>query len=92
MEELKMTVKLTNEKLFVKGEMSDVFEVVVGKIRKDMFLEITIEPNNYSEELAVESESFTVDMLNESIVDVLKEEGYTVIEESQIERIQSQEF
>lgn len=87
-----MTVKLTNEKLFVKGEMSDVFEVVVGKIRKDMFLEITIEPNNYSEELAVESESFTVDMLNESIVDVLKEEGYTVIEESQIERIQSQEF
>lgn len=85
-------VKLTNGKLFVKGEMSDVFEVVTKDVRIDMFINIELIPNEYTKENGVQEESFSVDLLNETITDVLKENGYTIIESNQIEWIQNQDF
>ena len=87
-----MTTKLTNGKLFVKGEMTDVYEVLTKETRGDMFLNVKLIPNAYTRDNGVEEENLTVDVLNETLVDVLKENGYRVIEESQIEEIQNQDF
>lgn len=85
-------VKLTNGKLFVKGEMTDVFEVVTKDVRNDMFINIELIPNDYTKENGVQEENLTVDLLNETISDVLKENGYTVIQPDQIEWIQNQDY
>lgn len=87
-----MTVKLTNGKIFVKGEMTDVFELNLKGIRSDMFLDIELIPNEYTKINGIEEECLTVDLLNETIPQTLEENGYTIIKEDQIDWIQNQDF
>lgn len=85
-------LKLTNGKLYVKGEMTDVFEVKVKDVRDDMFLNIELVPNEYTRENGVEEETLSVDLLNETISNVLKENGYMTINNSDIKHIQNQDW
>lgn len=85
-------VKLTNGKLYVKGEMTDVFEVKVKEAGSDMFLHIELVPNDYTRENGVEEDTLSVDLLNETIPIVLKDNGYTIINESDIESVQNQDW
>ena len=81
-------ITLENSKLLVKGEMADVFEISIKEVRKDMILEIELTPNEYTRENGVEEQYITVDPLNETIVEVLKENGYMIIKEKDIAMIQ----
>lgn len=80
---------LTNGKLLVQGEMTDVFEVKIKEIRIDMMIEIELIPNDYTRNNGIEEEYLTVDVLNETIIEVLKENGYMIIEEKSIPMIQN---
>lgn len=84
-----MGIVLENSRLLVKGEMTDVFQVVVKEVREDMMLVIDLIPNDYTKENGVEGEYLTVDLLNETIVDALKDCGYTVINEKDVTYIQN---
>jgi hypothetical protein len=87
-----MMIKLKNGKLFVKGESTDIFEVKIKDVGSDMFLNIELVPNEYARENEIEEEFLSVDLLNETIVDVLKENGYTIITESEIDLIQNKDW
>lgn len=80
---------LTNGALLVKGEMTDVFTVENLTVRNDMIIDFDLVPNTYTAENGVEIESLSFDPLNETLVQVLKEEGYMVITPEQVEMIQN---
>lgn len=72
-------VTLEFGKLYVKGEGTDVFEVQVGVINEDMFLEVWLIPNEVTRQNCVEEEGFFVDILNETVTEHLENEGFVVI-------------
>lgn len=83
-------ITLTNNTLLVKGEMTDVFTVKNLKVRKDMIIDFDLVPNEYTAENGIEIESLSFDPLNETLVQVLKEEGYHIITPEQVKNIQNQ--
>lgn len=85
-------IKIGNGRLYVKGEATDVFEVKTKDVSDEMFLKIVLIPNENTRENGVEEESLLVDLLNETIGDVLKENGYAVIKESDIEHVQNKDW
>ena len=84
-----MKVMLEEGKLFVTNGEGDVFQVQTGTINEDMFLTVYLIPNEFTKNNGVDGDMFTVDVLNETVVDVLKSEGYMVIKRLDIETIQN---
>lgn len=76
-----MNNKLINGKLMVQGESidghTDLFEVVIDKLRDDFMLEITLEPTEDTREKGIGDLSYTVDTLNETVIQALEAEGFT---------------
>lgn len=73
----------------MKGEMTDVFEIIIGSVNDVMFLTVYLIPNEYTKMNGVEMEMIHVDLLNETIPQALIENGYTIITEEQIGKIQN---
>lgn len=74
-----MKTKLVNGKLSVVDETGGIYEVIVKDVDVDMFLNIELLPIINPRANRFEGEYVSVDLLNETIVEALKEYGYTVI-------------
>lgn len=72
-------ITLKNNTLFVKGELTDVFEVANLKVRNNLLVDFELVPNDETANNGVEIISLSFDPLNETLIEVLKEEGYTLI-------------
>lgn len=80
---------LTDGNLLVKGEMNDVFKVEISNVRNDMIIDVTLFPNPYTTDNGVEEVELSFDPLNETLIQMLKDEGYMVITEEQVKMIQN---
>lgn len=72
---------LQNGMLVVAGELTDIFKVELnGLNRNDLIIEFVLIPNEETKENGVDEVHLDFDCLNETIPEVLKENGYTIVD------------
>lgn len=73
-------IKLSKGILVVKGEDTDTYKVEFNHMREDLIAVFNLIPNKRMREDGVQSvDYFTIDVLNETIIEALKNEGYYMI-------------
>lgn len=69
-----------NGMLVVKGEMTDCFEVKLELNRRDFIVDVHLIPNEETKNNGVEQVYLDVDILNETVPQVLKRNGYKIVD------------
>lgn len=87
-----MATKLTNGILLVNGESSDIYEVQIGNVLDNMFVEIHLIPNENTRSNGLEGDIILCDMLNQTVIHALQQEGYKVIQPEDVVYIENSEW